>query len=77
MFSDDAIVKCFLCIEYITSGPCKVHDEVGFKIINIVDGLWARERALPSKISQSLTIEPIASTTSYKSAIPLPESPRT
>ncbi|KAG1745012.1 uncharacterized protein EDB91DRAFT_1080534 [Suillus paluster] len=38
MFLDNAISKCFLRIEYITLGPCEVHDEVGFKLVNIVEG---------------------------------------
>ncbi|KAG1800628.1 hypothetical protein EV424DRAFT_1352084 [Suillus variegatus] len=37
VFSDNTIHKCFLCYKYIVSGPCEVHDEVCFKVVNIID----------------------------------------
>lgn len=79
MFSDNTISKCFLCNKYIMLGPCEVHDEVGFKVVNIINGLDSvcMLTSIVRLVYQLLTINPIASMTSYKSAIPpLPGSPR-
>lgn len=39
MFANHAVSKHLLCVKDIPSGPCEVHDEVRFKIVDIVDRL--------------------------------------